>query len=92
MHFSVKNQTIAGDGELKDLSPGGCRIGSRTRVQLGSPLDVCIFPGDEGHPCTIEVATVSWVRHHEFELVFTGIQDRVVRVVRQLWRKRLLTT
>ena len=65
MHFSVNNQAIAGDGELKDLSPGGYRIVSLMSVQLGAQREVCIFPVDEGHPCMIEVATVFWVRQHE---------------------------
>ena len=27
-NFSTKDRMVAGDGELKDLSPGGCRVAS----------------------------------------------------------------
>ena len=60
-HFSMKSSMVAGDRELRDLSPAGCRMVSSTKVPLGAELEVCIFPGDEAHPCTIDTATMCWV-------------------------------
>ncbi|MGQ0666789.1 MAG: tetratricopeptide repeat protein, partial [Nitrospiraceae bacterium] len=35
-HFSLKGRTVAGDGELRDLSPGGCRVMSFVAVPVGA--------------------------------------------------------
>lgn len=87
-HFSSKNRMVAGDGELKDLSPGGCGVTSPVAVPLGAELEFCIFPGKEGNPFIIEVATVRWTRHQEFGLAFTQIRPAVQRQLVELCRKR----
>jgi hypothetical protein len=79
---------VAGDGELQDLSPGGCRVMSPIAVPLGVELELCIFPGDEGNPFIIDGASVRWTRSEEFGLAFTGIRPAVERQLTQLWRKR----
>lgn len=88
-HFSTKSRVIAGDGMLMDLSPRGCRIISSTGVSLGDELELCMFPGDEAHPCTIDAASVRWIGRQEFGVAFTEIREAVRREVSLLWRKRI---
>jgi hypothetical protein len=64
-HFSSKSQMVAGEGELRDLSPAGCRVTSQTAVPLGVEWEC------EGNPFIIEDATVRWTRPQEFGLAFT---------------------
>jgi tetratricopeptide (TPR) repeat protein len=87
--FSSKSRTVAGEGELRDLSPGGCRVTSLVAVPVGAELECCIFPQDEGNPFTIEGATVRWSRPKEFGLAFTKVRPGVQQQIAQLYRKRI---
>ncbi|HET9962138.1 MAG TPA: PilZ domain-containing protein [Nitrospiraceae bacterium] len=90
-HFSMKGKMIAGDGELSDLSPGGCRVKSAASVEAGAELELCIFPGDESNPILIDAAVIRWVKPNEFGLSFTRVRPPVLRRVTDVWRK-LATT
>jgi PilZ domain/Tetratricopeptide repeat len=85
-HFSLKSRKVAGEGELRDLSPGGCRVTSSVVVPVGAELECLIFPQDAGNPFTIEGAMVRWSRPQEFGLSFTtvrpGVQHRIVELCR----------
>jgi tetratricopeptide (TPR) repeat protein len=87
--FTSKTRIVAGEGELRDLSVGGCRVISPVEVPIGAELECCIFPQDEVHPFTIEGATVRWSRPQEFGLAFTNIRPGVQRQIAQLCRKRI---
>ncbi len=87
-HFSTKGRLVAGDGELRDLSPGGCRVTSPVAVPVGEELECCIFSQDAVNPFTIEGATVRWVRAQEFGLAFTKVRPGVQRQIAQLCRTR----
>ena len=87
-HFSRKSPVVAGDGELLDLSPGGCRVTSHTAVSSELQLELCIFPGDEGNPIIVDAATVQWIDGQQFGLAFTQIRPVAQRQLMQLWRKR----
>ena len=86
-HFSMKGKMLAGDGNLTDLSPGGCRILSSVTVLAGTEVELCIFPGDEANPILIDGATVCWCRPDEFGLAFTKIRTPVQRRLTDVWRK-----
>jgi hypothetical protein len=86
-HFSMKGKMLAGDGNLTDLSPGGCRIVSPVAVVAGTELELCIFPGDEANPIMIDGATVCWCRPNEFGLSFTKVRTPVLRRLTDVWRK-----
>ena len=88
-HFSSKSRMVAGEGELRDLSPGGCRVASPVVVSVGDELEFCIFPEAEGNPFIIEGATVRWIRPLEFGLAFTKIRPDVQQLIRQLCRSFL---
>jgi c-di-GMP-binding flagellar brake protein YcgR len=83
---------VAGDGELKDLSPGGCRVTSSVMVQVGTELEFCIFPADEDNPFIIDAATVRWARDQEFGLAFTQVRPSVQQQLVQLCRRRASLT
>lgn len=87
-HFSSKGQKAAGKGELRDLSPGGCRVTSHVAFPVGAELECCIFSQDAGNPFTIEGATVRWIRPQEFGLAFTKVRPGVQRQITQLCRTR----
>ena len=82
--FSWKSQRVAGEGQLRDLSPGGCRVTSSIVVPVGAELACWIFPQNEVHPFTIEGATVRWSHAQEFGLAFTNVQPGVQRQIAQL--------
>jgi len=79
---------VAGEGELRDLSPGGCRVASSVAVPIGDELECCIFPEAEGNPFIVEGATVCWIRPLEFGVAFTKIRPGVQRQIAELCRKR----
>jgi len=87
-HFTSKSRKMAGEGELRDLSPGGCRVTSSVAVPVGAELECSIFPQDEGNPFTIEGAMVRWSRPHEFGLAFTTVRPGVQRQITELCRTR----
>jgi tetratricopeptide (TPR) repeat protein len=82
--FSSKERTVAGEGEVRDLSPGGCRVTSPITVPVGAELECYIFPQDAGNPLTVEGATVRWSHSWEFGLAFTKVQPEVQRQIAQL--------
>jgi PilZ domain-containing protein len=84
--FSSKTPVVAGEGELRDLSPCGCRITSPVGVPLGAALECWIYPQDE-HPFTVDEATVRWIGHREFGLAFTKVRPSVQRQIAQMCRK-----
>ncbi|HXV68179.1 MAG TPA: PilZ domain-containing protein [Nitrospira sp.] len=88
--FSTKKQQmIAGDGELRDLSPGGCRVSSPVAVPVGTELECCIFPPEgHGNPLILDGATVRWTGPKEFGVEFTNVRVAVQRQVAQLLRRR----
>jgi tetratricopeptide (TPR) repeat protein len=89
-HFSSKARKVDGEGELRDLSPGGCRVTSSVVVPVGAELECCIFPQDALNPFTIEAAMVRWSRPQEFGLAFTKMRPGVQRQIAQLCRARTL--
>ena len=90
-HFSWKSRNMVGDGMLRDLSPGGCRVTSALVLPVGAELECSIFPQNEAHPFTIEGATVRWTRAKEFGLAFTTVRPAVQQQIAQLCRTRFST-
>ena len=85
-HFSVKGRSAKGEGELRDLSPWGCRVTSPMAFPVGENLECCIFPQDAANPFIIDGATVRWINAREFGLSFTSVRPGVQRQIAQLCR------
>jgi tetratricopeptide (TPR) repeat protein len=84
--FSSKTSIVAGEGELRDLSPSGCRITSPVRVPVGATVECWIYPQD-GNPFAVDEATVRWIGHREFGLLFTKIRGGVHRQISDMCRR-----
>ena len=82
--FTSKSQKMRGEGQLRDLSPGGCRVTSSIPVPVGAELLCWIFPNNDAHPVAIEGATVRWSRAKEFGLAFTHVQPAAQQRLAQL--------
>jgi hypothetical protein len=85
-HFSTKSRKVVGEGELRDLSPWGCRLRSSVAVLVGADLECCIFPQNAANPFIIDGATVRWTSPQEFGLAFTNVRPGVQRQISQLCR------
>ncbi|MEY4527455.1 MAG: hypothetical protein RL768_1174 [Nitrospirota bacterium] len=85
-HLSAKGRSARGEGELRDLSPWGCRVTSPVAFPVGENLECCIFPQDAANPFVIDGATVRWINAREFGLSFTSVRPGVQRQIAQLCR------
>lgn len=85
-YFSAKGRMVAGKGELRDLSPWGCRMTSAVAVPIGEDLQCCIFPHNSNDAFVIEGATVCWISPKEFGLSFTDVNPAVREQLMQLCR------
>ena len=82
--FAASSQTLAGEGELRDLSPGGCRLRSAVAVPVGAKLVCWIFPLNGVEPVTIEGAIVRWSHAQEFGLAFAQLPPQVERQIARI--------
>ncbi|MGH7206265.1 MAG: PilZ domain-containing protein [Nitrospiraceae bacterium] len=77
---------IDGEGTVMDLSTKGCKIGSDTRVQPVTELEVWFFLPDQDQPIRVQLAEVRWTREREFGLEFLSMRleerERLDRVLR----------
>lgn len=88
-HFSAKGRRVTGEGELRDLSPWGCRVKSPVAVPIGVDLECCIFPQGAANPFIVDGATVRWINAQEFGLSFTSVRPGVQRQIAQLCRTQV---
>jgi hypothetical protein len=75
--FASNSQALAGEAELRDLSPGGCRLRSSILVPVGAKIVCWIFPRNGSEPLTIEGATVRWSHAQEFGVAFAQLSPQV---------------
>lgn len=85
-HFSSRGQMVAGDGTLKDLSLGGCRIQSSIGVPVGAQLELCIYTDNDAAPMIIDEAVVRWAQRGEFGIQFTQMRKDATRRLADLCR------
>jgi len=86
-HFTSKGPMVAGDGQLCDISSGGCRVASGVGVNVGTELELCIFSEDDHNPLMVDGAVVRWARLQEFGVAFTKVRPPVQRRINDLCRK-----
>lgn len=83
-YFTVKGHAVGSKGELRDLSPWGCRVASSTAFPVGAALQCRIFPQNATTAFIIEGATVCWIGPREFGLSFTSVRPVVQQQIAQL--------
>lgn len=77
VHFQgsfSSGQQLEGDGTVLNLSIGGCKVQSDTRVPLGTDVRVRIMMPDEDQPLEVKRAAVRWTGGQEFGLEFTFVE------------------
>ena len=77
VHFQgsfSSGQRLEGKGTVLNLSIGGCKVKSDTRVPLGTDVRVRIMMQEE-QPLEIKRAAVRWTSGQEFGLEFTFVES-----------------
>ena len=77
VHFQSSfssGQRLEGEGTVLNLSVGGCKVQSDTRVSLGTDVRLRIMMPDEEQPLEIKRAAVRWTSGQEFGLEFTFVE------------------
>jgi len=77
VHFQgsfSSGQRLEGEGTVLNLSIGGCKVKSETRVPLGTDVRVRIMMQEE-QPLEIKRAAVRWTSGQEFGLEFTFVES-----------------
>jgi hypothetical protein len=87
--FSPGVTVAGGEGCVRDISLGGCRVESDAALQPGTELELRFFSGPtEAGPIAIELAKVRWVKGREFGLTFLRLhpqeEDRLRHVMARL--------
>jgi len=62
------------DGIVVDLSSGGCRIETRSRIQAPSYLQLILTASAEDLPISIDLAVVRWVKDGKIGIRFLSVQ------------------
>ena len=79
---------VGGEGDIVDLSIGGCRVESSTAVQPGASLEVRFVTKTEEPPIQIQQSIVRWVRQGQFGLEFLTMESgdwaRLQQTVKQI--------
>ena len=64
-----------GTGTLYDLSPGGCKVDSRTTPPLGASLTLRLAVSYKSEPVKIDAAVVGWIiKNKYFGVKFVDVQ------------------
>lgn len=72
--FSAGSQ-LEGEGTVLDLSLGGCRMHSMTRVSRDSSLELHIYVPGLDSPLMVDGAAVRWAEASAFGLAFLRLRD-----------------
>jgi hypothetical protein len=72
--FSAGSQ-LEGEGTLMDLSLGGCRVHSMTRMSLDGSLELRIYVPGLDWPLMVDSAAVRWAEASAFGLAFRRVRD-----------------
>lgn len=71
--FSVANHAV-GEGMTLNISTGGCKIESESRVEPGTELELHIHLPNQTSTLEIKRAAVSWSRDREFGVKFLSMR------------------
>ncbi|HET8580761.1 MAG TPA: PilZ domain-containing protein [Nitrospiraceae bacterium] len=81
--FSAGSQ-LEGEGTVLDISLGGCKVHSTTRVSVDSSLELRIFVPGLDWPLIVDSAAVRWAEAPAFGLAFLRVRDTEQERLRQI--------
>ena len=64
---------LDGQGQLRDLSTGGCRVQGSVSLPRSSYLHLFLHPPRAQHPVKVELAAVRWANGTEFGVEFIRV-------------------
>jgi hypothetical protein len=79
-----RGEGIAGEGIIKDLSPGGSHIIGNVPVSVGIALALQIFVPGDSELLLIDRATVKWVKRSKFGVDFDSLEPKVAEQIAQV--------
>ena len=68
------SEMAAGEGLIKDISLGGCRVETSIRVHLGTELELRIAVPQGLMPVAVDRAVVRWEQDREFGVAFLSLR------------------
>lgn len=88
LECSFSGEDITGDGQVVDVSMGGCKVRSDATVPTGSYLELRIYVPNEDSPLKIDLAVARWSIGRECGLEFIRMhpeqQEQLRRLVQNL--------
>lgn len=75
---------VDGEGKAIDLSRGGCKIESDSRIPAGTTLELRLYAPDLDWPLRVERAAVKWTRKQQFGLEFVRLLPKEEETLRRL--------
>lgn len=85
---TFSGQRQEGQGKTLDISEGGCKIESETKVEPGVKIECRLHVPGLDWPLRIDEATVRWADSNTFGIGFTRISseefDKLQRVLKKL--------
>lgn len=73
-----------GQGEILNLSEGGCAVKGDTRIPERAMLNLSVFPPGRDAPIVIPNAAVRWVRGWEFGVEFVSLSPDLRAEIKKL--------
>lgn len=71
----VTADPVTGEGQIVDLSIGGCSIEGGLSVQVGDYLQLRLFLPDKRPAISVTMAAVRWVSDLQFGVEFIGMEE-----------------
>lgn len=84
LECSFSGDHIVGDGQVVDLSMGGCKIRSDATLLTGTYVDLRAYLPDYDSPLKIDLAVARWSIGRECGLEFIRVQPEQQEQLRRL--------
>lgn len=84
LECSFSGDDITGDGQVVDLSMGGCKIRSDATAPTGTYMELRVYLPDQDVPLKIDLAVARWSIGRECGLEFIRTQPEQQEQLRRL--------
>ena len=74
----------AGEGKIKNLSSGGCRIEGDTILLRDAYVELRVYVPDQGSPMVVDLAAVRWALGWSFGVEFIKMEPEMKERLQQL--------